>query len=445
MKEPVRACLLIVFACCAGEQLAFAQPALPLTLKRAVDIALAPDGNTRAQLANELIRQARARSAEARSAFLPTLDGQFGKETDVRALGSQGLDQIQLPFNIKLPRLVGPFDVMDARTTIVQSFNYSSVRRLQASHSGVNAAKADKENADDAVAAEVAKAYMAALRAGAQVEAVNANVAMAEAVLRQSETQKLAGSGTGIEVTRAKVELLDQKQRVLVAENERTKAYLDLLRAMGLPLGTSIVLTDQMKHASMEGITLEQAEKDAATFRADLKAQAKREQSARLSASAVKFERLPSIAGFADYGTIGSGFDYAHPTYTYGYSIRVPIFDGFRRDARREESNSLYRQEAIRTHDLKQQVELEVRVAIDTLRSADQQIAVAQEALALAEDELAQARRRYDAGVANGLEVTDAQTRLAHARDNQISALFRFNIARMDYGRATGTIRRLLD
>jgi outer membrane protein TolC len=145
---------------------------------------------------------------------------------------------------------------MDARTTIVQSFNYSSVRRLQASHSGVNAAKADKENADDAVAAEVAKAYMAALRAGAQVEAVNANVAMAEAVLRQSETQKLAGSGTGIEVTRAKVELLDQKQRVLVAENERTKAYLDLLRAMGLPLGTSIVLTDQMKHASMEGITL---------------------------------------------------------------------------------------------------------------------------------------------------------------------------------------------
>ncbi|HSM79977.1 MAG TPA: TolC family protein [Bryobacteraceae bacterium] len=421
------------------------QGPVPLTLKRAVEIALAPDGNTRIQLAQEFIRQARARSAQARAFLLPDLEGSFGKEVETRALGSQGLDLIQLPFNIKLPRIVGPFDVLDARATIVQSFDFSSVRRLQASHSGVKAAAADQENADDAVSVTVAKAYMAALRAEAELDAVNANVEMAQAVLKQSENQKQAGSGTGIEVTRAKVELLDEKQRVLVADNQRTRTHLELLRAMGLPLNTQIELTDKMKYTPMDGLTLEQARKAAEESRADLKAQLRREDSARLTASSVKFERLPTIAGFADYGSIGSGFDYAHPTYTYGYVVKVPVFDGFRRDARREESNSLLRQERIRTRDLKQQIELEVRLALDSIRSAEQQVAVAQEALGLAQSELEQARRRYEAGVATGLEVTDAQTRLAHARDNQIAALFGFNVARVDYGQATGTIRRLLE
>ena len=58
----------------------------------------------------------------------------------------------------------------------------------------------------------------------------------------------------------------------------------------------------------------------------------------------------------------------------------------------------------------------------------------------LAENELAQARRRYQGGVTNSLEVTDAQTRLDRARDNQIAALYNYNLARIELATATGTI-----
>jgi outer membrane protein TolC len=85
-----------------------------------------------------------------------------------------------------------------------------------------------------------------------------------------------------------------------------------------------------------------------------------------------------------------------------------------------------------------------VRTSLDSLHSAEKQVAVAQEGLELADNELAQARRRYEAGVTNGLEVTDAQTQLEHARDNQILALFSYNLARVDLGEAMGTIRRLI-
>ena len=69
---------------------------------------------------------------------------------------------------------------------------------------------------------------------------------------------------------------------------------------------------------------------------------------------------------------------------------------------------------------------------------------VAQEGLALAEDELAHARRRYQLEVGRDLEVADAQDRLARARDNQTQAEFNYNLARIDLYAAMGMIRKML-
>ena len=147
----------------------------------------------------------------------------------------------------------------------------------------------------------------------------------------------------------------------------------------------------------------------------------------------------------ANYGTIGSERVGIQPTYAYGVSVRVPIFDGGRRDARRTESLSQYRQEQTRTRDLKEQVELDVRLAFDSVRSASDEVATAREGLQLAEQELAQAQRRYQAGVTSSIEVTDAQTRLARARDNQIAALYDYNVARIDLATATAKIQEYVN
>jgi outer membrane protein TolC len=93
---------------------------------------------------------------------------------------------------------------------------------------------------------------------------------------------------------------------------------------------------------------------------------------------------------------------------------------------------------------LRDQIELDVRLALDGMHSADAQVKTAEEGLTLAENELAQAERRYKAGVTNSIEVTDAQTRLARARDNRINALYNYNLARIDLGAAMGTIQSMI-
>ena len=80
-----------------------------------------------------------------------------------------------------------------------------------------------------------------------------------------------------------------------------------------------------------------------------------------------------------------------------------------------------------------------------SVKSAEAQVAAAREGVELSEKELAQARRRYEAGVTNSIEVTDAQTRLQRARDNLTNALYNHNLSRIDLSTAMGTIQALVD
>jgi outer membrane protein len=419
---------------------------LQLSLKRAVDIAISRQGNSNILLADEAVVQAQSRTAQARAAFLPDVEGAASEESVIRSLGSLGLTSIALPFGLKIPTIVGPYNVIDIRTTGVETFDFSSIRRFQATRSGVRTARAERKNTDNSVAALAAKTYLAALHAEADLEAVSADVTLAQALLKQAEHQKEVGTGTGIEITRAKVQLSNEQQRKLIAENQMRRANFELLRAIGVNLDTNIALTDKLSYLPVESMTIDQARADAMKWREDFKAQQGHEETARLSASAVTWERLPAISGFGDYGTTGQGGIAGElPTRTYGMQLRVPVFDGGRRDARRTEAVSQYRAEQARTRDLREQIELELREALDSLSSARGQMEVAQEGLTLADSELAQARRRYEAGVTNGIEVTDAQTRLERARDNQIAALFNYNLARIDLGQATGTVRGMTD
>ena len=429
----------------AGEDNAPDAGPLRLTMKRAVDLALSPEGNTRVQVSNEMVKQAQARSGQARAALLPNVDSYAGLQNAVRSLTSQGLDQVQLPFNITIPQRVGPFNLIDMRASMSQNvLDLASIRRFQMARAGVRVAKDDTVNTQDQVAGQVAKAYLAALRGDAELEVAQANVNLAEALQRQAEHLKATGTGTGIEITRAKVQLSYEKQRLLVARNNRQKAHLQLLRALNLRLDTELELTDKLTYTPTEAEPVSKAKTEALETRADLKTQLQREETARLNHSAVKWERLPSLVGYMDYGTTGQYIQYVLPTRTLSIGLRVPVFDGGRRDARRAESASQYRQEQLRTRDMKEQIELELRTALDSLHSAEEQVKVAQEGVALSENELTQARRRYDAGVSNSLEVTDAQTRLERAQDNQIAALFNYNVARIDLAQARGNIRSVV-
>jgi outer membrane protein TolC len=130
-------------------------------------------------------------------------------------------------------------------------------------------------------------------------------------------------------------------------------------------------------------------------------------------------------------------------TYQFGVQLSVPIFDGFRRDARMQEQQAVVRDIDVRRRDLRQQVAVEVRSAMLDLASAREQVDAARERLQLAEQELAQARDRFRAGVAGDADVITASLALNGARNLLIDAQTAYQAARVSLARAEGTVTQL--
>ena len=429
------ALLLLCSALAAGAE------RMTLSMKQAVDLALAPDGNVRVQLAHEIIRQSTARAAQARAALLPNADASFTMQNFTRNIRAFGLT-IPIP---GLADVVGPVTAYDWRGTVTQTiFDFSAIKRLQAARAGIELSKAEEDAARNAVAEQAARAYLALVRTEEGIVASKANMDLAESLLKLANSLKEAGTGTGIEVTRAQVQSANEQQRLLGSRSERDRAEIALLRAVGLAMDVHVDPSDALAFSAAEAVTTEDAIKAAHDARADWRVQKRREALSQLNYEAVKWERLPSIAGFADAGGIGTEAFDPRFTRTIGVAVRVPVFDGGRRDARRGESASQLRQEQIRGRDLMKQIEAEVRLAFASLQSADGQVKVAEQGLTLAGNELAQARRRYEAGVGTSIEVTDAQTRLARARDNRVAALFLHNLAKIELASAMGVIHKVI-
>jgi outer membrane protein len=138
-----------------------------LSLKRAVEVAISAHGNTNIQLSGEALKQAQSRALQARAALLPDLEGAFATGSQTVNLAAEGLTSIKLPFpGFTFPSLVGPFSTVDARLSVEQSvFDFASIRRFQASKVGVSAATQELDSTAEKVAAQVARAYLAAVRA----------------------------------------------------------------------------------------------------------------------------------------------------------------------------------------------------------------------------------------------------------------------------------------
>ena len=96
------------------------------------------------------------------------------------------------------------------------------------------------------------------------------------------------------------------------------------------------------------------------------------------------------------------------------------------------------KQRADELADLRGQIDFQVRTAFLDIQSAADQVAVAQSNVELAAQTLQQARDRFIAGVADTIEVVQAQESVATASDNLISASYAHNLAKASLARALG-------
>jgi outer membrane protein TolC len=269
-------------------------------------------------------------------------------------------------------------------------------------------------------------------------------VELAQSLLDLASSRKTAGTGTGIEVVRAQVQLANEEQLLLAAQDDHQQALLRLRWITGLDYQVDVRLADTLELPPPVLIGVDEAIEAAMRSRSDLLAQQERVNSAELAYSSARWRRLPSLNGFADYGTIGTDTGSKLPTWTAGLTLQIPLFEGGAIEAQRGQLAAELRRQKLLLEELTRQLELEVRLAHKAMLLSATAVRVAGEGVDLAGEEMARARRRYQAGVVTSLETTDAQSRLKRAEDNRIGALSRYNLARVGLWEAMGAVRTLM-
>lgn len=416
-----------------------AAPATAIRLSLADAVSRALDAGTAVRIATTSTRVAEAQAQDARSNLLPqlSLGSQVANET---------LNLATFGFSLPgIPVVTPPFNIVDVHITAAMNIiDFVARRRYAAAKAGVKVTQEDQRRLENEAAAAVASLYVSVGRSSARIDEIRANVELFQKLRQLALDQKNAGVGTRLDTTRADVQLARQQQALLVATNQRDLAQLALLRAIGADLGASLELSDDWTRILGTAPPLQAALETARHQRPELSLLDQRLRVANLNIEAASAENLPTLAAQAQGFESGNRVRDAEWSRTVAAVLNVPIFNGRRTQAHVAAAQAERDQLLIQQNDTQRQVEQEVRQALLVYENARSRVDLADQSLKLAQDELDLASDRFKAGVTSSIEVDNAQTSLASARDSQIDAQADQAQARFDLSRATGEIRGLI-
>jgi len=433
--------ILIGFFAFAIQSLGNAQaqekPAVQLTLHDAVALALKQ--NPQVQIGVLQAAQAKQDQNIARADLLPQAQLNVS-DAVVRANLETSFGR---PFP-GFPQHLGPFQVFNAGPSgSAPILDFAAWSRLHAARENTSAAHAGEQSIREDMVLQTVSQYLSALRAAAQVKAAQTRIDLAQALYNQAADLQKNGAGTGIDTLRANVELQNEKQVLIAAQTQYDVALFGLARLLSLDPRQPLQLSDATSFFETPAFSFEGSIDRAYQVRPEMLQIDAQLRAAQASRHAAIDQRLPSIraTGNWDYQglSVGSGI----PVYQYQVGAELPLFTGGRIRAETAKADLEIKKVEQQRDDLRNQIALEVKTATAQLDSARHQVEVANLGIQLAQEEVAQARDRFAAGVADNIEVVQAQDALSRASDNQIAALYQFNQARADLARAIGQMESL--
>jgi outer membrane protein TolC len=383
-------------------------------------------------------RSAQALRLHNLNALLPDLSARVSAAREQINLRAEGFN-LSIP-GVSIPTIVGPFGVADARAYLSQEiFNWSDIKNWKSSSESERASQDSYRSDRDLVILTTGNAYLIVISDNANLDSIRAQVKTAQTLYDNDIDLNKHGVIASIDLLRAQVELKTQQQRLIAAENQLNIDKLTLARAIGLPKGQEFKLTDTVPYAPLETMTLSQALTKAYATRPDYLSAKSQVQAAKLALEGAAAENYPWLSTNTDFGDIGSpNFGTSHETFSFAVTLNIPVFQGSKVRADKLQADSVLGRREAELADLDGKIDDQVRTAFFNLKSSSDLVSVAKSNIDLANETLAQARDRFKAGVADNLEVVQAQESVAAANQSYIGSLYSFNLAKISLAQALG-------
>ncbi len=391
-----------------------------LTIEQAIKVAL--KNNPSIRVANEACIAGRARIGQTESAYYPQIDFQSRYSRSWQEKG-QAPAQNHYGNTLQLNQLIFDFYKTPGLVASARE-NYESLTESY-------------QNSRQIVALNTKAAYYSYLAAQREVKLNEETVRQREELVHHAEEYFRTGLKPRIDVTRAEANLYDAKLSFIRAQNGLQIAEINLVNALGIEKLPWNMLRDILEIKKPVIMNLADAKRIATKQRPDLLQNEALERERKFSLKATKADYLPRLSGNANYGWTSTDFP-LQEEWTVGMQLTFPLFTGFKKGGKIKEEEAKLRQVKASGDVIIQNILAEVEQAYRDMNTASEQIVAARKGSQASNENLELATKRYQRGLNDIIEITDAQIQYLTAETKYINSLYDYKIAEAMLEKAIG-------
>jgi outer membrane protein TolC len=309
---------------------------------------------------------------------------------------------------------------------------------VKAANADLNSARIQSDDAENGIALLVHKLYYGTLIE--QMRGVAAQDAVDAATIVEEETKRGVEEGkflTDAELL-SRTDLLDKQQAALVSRLDLDDLMLQLDDALGLPLGTHLVLDPDSTGTPLELPTRTEAIALLLAKSPTILSARQTVEKAKAGVTAAQDEYIPEITGIARY-SYQSGVPFlVHNFGTFGAAVTYNLFDGGGREAKLKDARIKLTLAQTELQQAENDVRIELSSAYDKAEQLEQLLNVTTQAMEAREESfrIQNEREKVNAQLASG--VAAARADLASARMNVLNSQLNLYLVKNDIKRRLG-------
>ncbi len=388
----------------------------------------------------ERVRRALKEKIQERAALLPQVALSASQIRQQLGLGFAGDQFESVPFNSFGARV-------ELTQTLFNSDQYADYGLAKLEHA---IAKMDYEVVYQNILSRAVNLYFTQLRDLNQKKLTESDIVRSRELVQLANDRFKAGAGVEIDVTRAKARLTGDERELWTAKANIQSSILQLKALLDVDMDVDLRLDESLiSHLNSPPFLEDYRIKGDVMIglRPELAVQKKRLDQARLTRKAAGWQRLPSIELFGDWGyDANDAFQDIHnEVWLLGVRASVPLIEGFRIRAQKQNAAAALRQQRYQMRILEREIEREFRTALFEMNARYKEIELAKEEIEFGHAEVKQAFLRYHEGLVDNRELIDAQQRLADAERSYLNSAYQYGLSRLAFARSIGAVETVLD
>lgn len=435
--------ILSVFIILSALLLAQTKQASVIDLDQAINLAL--EKNSDLKIALMEINKSEEKLREARSGLFPKLDvsGQYQRYIDKPV--------IFLPPGSPLGQTltIGSDNSYSAAASLsVPLFAWSLYKGIELASDALTISQENYRSVKNKVVGDVKKAFLAVLLTRETKDVMQQSLKNAEDNFENIKKLNSAGTLSDYDVLRAEVQVENLKPTVLQMENNYVLSLEALKVTIGLDANQDIDVIGEMNFEEPYQIPTQQDVID--ELIKNNPQLAILENQVKLNNRNISLEQsayLPTLAGFGSYQYQAQANDFKFSDYNWvktfvlGLQLQVPIFNGFKTQARVSQAEIGLDQSVEQKRNFTEALKTQALSILYRVEQAVKRIEGQNKTVSQAAEGYEIAKRRLANSVAIQLEVNDAELALRQAKLNRLQAIYDLKVAEADLENVLGRIK----